>query len=377
MKKLVIHIGYPKTATTSLQQNVFRRLHERKQINCIYNEGRAFPNALRRARQAKGGSARPIKVNYIRGSTYNARPDPAYFHGLLSDSKVNLISDESLSTACLAIRNDPWTLKPRFVIDNSACSPPLSVTPSIVHQLFHDDQTEIKILVTLRNQSDLLESFFVQLMIVGLPHPAADSPSKMYFERGAKGRQELRDTDFLKQFNFAANISEWSTLFGRSNVTIIFYEDLVSNPAYFERRLSDILEIEEEGLISSLFNLGKELNTKARVDGQYATRDRILKRVFGKRLGYAIEPFHNVSRRLRNRLGLSGLSLTKLLVSSPFLKRATARNTARNTGRFTQRHASFTEEERAIIADYFRESNLSLASSFNLDLEKLRKYSYL
>lgn len=374
MKKLVIHIGYPKTATTSLQQNVFKRLHEVKQINCIYNDGRTFPNALRRTGQIKSGSARPIKVNYIVGRTYNARPDPAYFRSILSDSRVNLISDESLSVPFLAIRNNPLTVKPRFTVENNKLSSSTwSATPTIVRQLLHDDRTEIKILVTLRNQADLLESFFAQLMTVCLPHPDADSPSKMYFERDTMGSQKLRDTNFLNQFNFATNISEWSKLFGRDNITILFYEDLACNPEYFLRRISDILEVNEEGLVSTLFNSGKVLNAKARVDGQYATQKHSLKIVFGKRLAYALEPVYDFSWRLRSKLGLSGLSLRKMLTSSPLLNSPSAKR----TGRFTERHASLTEDEKSIITDYFRESNLSLASIYNLDLAKLKQHCYL
>lgn len=377
MKKLVIHIGYPKTATTSLQENVFRRLHEIGKINCFYHHGRAFPNGLRRAGQTKSRSARPIRVNYTNGRAYTVKPNPAYFHGLLSDSRVNLASDESLSIPFLAIRNNPWKVKPRFELEagnNASSSSAWSATPAIVQQLFGNGQTRIKILVTLRNQADLLESYFSQMTGLGLPHPDADSPSKMYFARDDNGRQKLRSSNLLNQFNFINNISEWSKLFGPGTMTILLYEDLVHRPAHFLRQISTVLELEEEDLVFSLFNAGKALNVKPRLGGDYATRKHILTKTFGKRLAYTIEPFYTFfCRRLRNNLGLRDLSPTKLPVSSELLKIPSAESTAR----FIERHASFTKAERSIIADYFRESNLSLASTFNLDLDRLRKYSYL
>lgn len=351
MKKLVIHIGYPKTATTSLQENVFRRLHELGKINCIYHHGRAFPNGLRRAGQTKSRSVRPIRVNYTNGRVYSARPNPAYFHGLLSDSRVNLISDESLSIPFLAIRNNPWKVKPRFELEvgnNASSSSAWSATPAIVHQLLANGKTRIKILVTLRNQADLLEAYFAQLTGLGLPHPDADSPSKMHFARDDNGRQKLRDSNFLKQFNFIKNISEWSKLFGLGNIDILLYEDLVHKPEHFLRQISNALELNEEDLVCSLFNAGKALNVKTRLGGDYATRIHILKMIFGKRLAYTIEPLYTFfCRRLRCKLGLRDLSSGKLPISSALLKVPSAESTVR----FIERHASFTEAEKSIIRD--------------------------
>jgi hypothetical protein len=35
MKRIIVHIGYPKKATTTLQEAVFVKLHQEKKINSL------------------------------------------------------------------------------------------------------------------------------------------------------------------------------------------------------------------------------------------------------------------------------------------------------------------------------------------------------
>ena len=64
MKKVILHIGYPKTGTTTLQESVFKNLHQAKLINYL---GRSR-NKINRF----DGVDTAIQLRYF--SLYNTRP---------------------------------------------------------------------------------------------------------------------------------------------------------------------------------------------------------------------------------------------------------------------------------------------------------------
>lgn len=80
MKKVILHIGYPKIGTTTLQESVFKNLHQAKLINYL---GRSR-NKINRF----DGVDAAVQLRYF--SLYNTRR----IEISIEENEVNIISDE-------------------------------------------------------------------------------------------------------------------------------------------------------------------------------------------------------------------------------------------------------------------------------------------
>ena len=136
--KLVIHVGYPKTGSTTLQYGLFKYLHDVGQIH------------LKMWRQ--NISDEPL-TDRLSSLLFQKNPISDKYKQLRQD-KLNFISDESL-TAPIRLRQNDFGDE----IENP------NKFPSILKTTFTTEfgnDLDIKILVVLRNQAELLYSQYVE-----------------------------------------------------------------------------------------------------------------------------------------------------------------------------------------------------------------------
>ena len=139
MKKLIIHIGYPKTATSTIQNHFFMKLHKEGVLNFL-GKGQSGSNKFNPS------------GNIVRQLT-NSNEDIPTKRLELSTDKINVLSNEDFPLSF-------WN------IDTQSYLPvknPLSTANRLYQYLEanHRD-VDIKIIVTLRNQRKLIHSVFTE-----------------------------------------------------------------------------------------------------------------------------------------------------------------------------------------------------------------------
>ena len=235
--QILLHLGYPKTASSSLQRGLFRVLHESGHINLITWRMHDDFEALDR------------------------RPSSRLFLGLpmLDDSLrfvpgvINVLSDESF-TAPFRLRRNNF---------GEHIQPPETFPSRIRTQIIekYGSNVEIHCLLVLRNHSDLIYSQYVE----------------EYNLKRFRGVDLLFDSDGsmnlegYEVYRFASYQRELSRTFGEKAVKLAFFEELVESVETFAHKLGALLNIPSataRELLESHY-----LNTKQKKKLGYLTSD--------------------------------------------------------------------------------------------------------
>ena len=222
-KRLLLHIGYPKTATTTLQEEVFLKLHYSQKINYL---GRTITSSHTRT-----GKSKFIGTDWVwdfRRHLFYERKLPD-LNSLLVDDKLNVISDENLSC--------------HDFFDSIQYGKKVNhdVYPNILKELISEN-VEVKLLVTIRNQADLIFSTFVQKFRFLYMYDA-----KCTFNDFVNNKIEAPirdDINHLELFDFNLFVENWENTFqSKSKATVLFFEDLKFDRNSFYNSLSEILPV--------------------------------------------------------------------------------------------------------------------------------------
>ena len=139
MPKLLLHIGLPKTATTSLQRNVLMPLHEQRRINllgrCYTRDGRPFDPFGEVFGRIKAKPLSPGELQRLRPAVET----------MLDRRRLNVISKESISS--------------ETVIDDGTRRDSLALLRNLAGLFRGDDVT---VLISLRSPVDRVLSAYVK-----------------------------------------------------------------------------------------------------------------------------------------------------------------------------------------------------------------------
>lgn len=211
MSSTVIHIGFPKTAITVLQNHLF-----------AIHPGILYLGKPYRDDYLKGMISRLVRQE---STVYQAENTEQYIDKHLAPKpgtgkKVFLISDETFVSAD-AVRDK-----------------------GVVAQRLKDLLASAKILVTIRNQMDAVKSGYIcgGRLLGNLPGKYKDIivSFKDWLETSAK----MYYGDFVRNVIYFDTIDYYAGLFGKENICILLFEDLVKNPYEFTRKLSLFLDID-------------------------------------------------------------------------------------------------------------------------------------
>ena len=214
-KKLLLHIGYPKTATTTLQENVFKNLHQAGKINYLGRnsiksnkfEGEDYAIKLRK----KGLYDKNISCNYK-------------FHSKL----LNVISDENILMLS-SINKIQYKSKSDW-----------KHMLNTVLSLFED--IEIQILVTLRKQSDLIFSLFIQkYKFLYAENTGINFENFVFHEKNYVLKSEFDIYSFDELDDFFANKN--------LKVNYLLFEDLHYEKSTFSSDLNNVLN-QKKGVLN-------------------------------------------------------------------------------------------------------------------------------
>lgn len=214
---IILHVGYPKTGTTTLQEHVFPRLPGVRYLG-----------------------------KYIPGYSYE---DPAWY-GVLERAYRDLICQwdpEPLRQLVNACRETPDTV----LLSSEAFVHPIATDPTIVAQRLHSIAPDATILFTIRSQPKILESFYRNHGAFGAFLYLAKTENDSFTlplspDDWLSHNLNAPNKNLLGILDFHRVIGSWVELFGDSNVKVLVFEDLVSNCSLFCRDLADIFHVSPE-----------------------------------------------------------------------------------------------------------------------------------
>jgi hypothetical protein len=237
MKRILIHLGLPKTATTSLQQNVFRQLHLEGVINFLGKDLDVDPKTgFVRVRSWGGKCIRDAAEEKI---PFDAVP--SLLEPLLSSEKLNVFSDEGLMVAYPGLDNVPLSRK----LQN-------------LNYILSD--YDVSFIITLRNPLDYMYSLYVELY----PSHCSQVKSLDTFKKYADTFLGDAKNTLFESFFYKDVLDEVG---GSVDLTITFFEDLKDNVDSFQSAWASALCIENskfKELFETKHRNQKKSNNKGR-----------------------------------------------------------------------------------------------------------------
>lgn len=299
--RIVLHIGLPKTGTTSLQNNLF-----------VPHDAWSFiGKPLVHTNQRMRRFIRPI-----------VEQDPAAYERGLEDyrsqviepclreaGQLLLVSEEEFSTGTVRTRVDRFTIARRL------------------HGIFPD----ARVLLTIRNQLDVLPSIYGQLLNMGFMGRQSFS-TWIAAELGKEGNQSR-----LHLFDYAELIVLYQSLFGAEQLKVMLFEDLRADNDRFISEMCRFMQVDVEPALAR-YQENQGRNTNPRITRRHA-RWRLLTQAL------PFVPWEGIliKSRLRPRF-------------SRFLERGKPIET------------EFTAEQRASLIDFYRPKNRRAAELLGVDL---------
>jgi hypothetical protein len=256
---LTLHLGYPKTGTTSLQNSFFRSLKDHIYLGKVGEQN--FSEILpKRFRQV----LRDIPV--LDNNRFRKKHKKNEITAILCKKKWYILSDENLIYACL--RPHGVKLGGTEFLDNMI---------SNLHYYFPRDHYNLQIVLVDRIQSDLVESLYAQ--------------SYENFYRLDKRLDTLRKfTDYLVDVNSLYGPILDYAFVDRSlknglngvNIKWFSYEDLKSNPEEFYENFAKYLDAQSYSNENLFFNkrLTSGRGKKSRSLSVYSLLKRIKIKIF-------------------------------------------------------------------------------------------------
>jgi hypothetical protein len=320
MKKLILHVGYPKTATTSLQASLFFKLDS--EINYLGITKASVSEYHNLARS----TLRP----YLTSEGKDGVED---LSALLADRLVhgtNVLSEESFL--------------------NSRSNPGHIFDPVTIKNLLMQFCDSIEIVIVLRNQVDLIYSLYAY---GGVLDEYGGTRSANKYITTCLESEESRSF-----FCFSDVIKKYKSVFNKTNVHVLLFEDFLSDKGLYLNKWGDILGVGSEILAGAMGDV--HLNQKKQnLDGLYT-------------LDVKSEP--NTLKRLIKRVPLAHSVFAWLSKYDAIQNISVASNNPVDKKLVVPR---FSEEDKHRIREAFAQSNLELVDLINIDREKLRSYHYL
>lgn len=229
--KLIIHCGFPKTSSSTLQFGLLKDLDSEGIINLLtWRQYDEFENH---------------ELRFSSSLFQNNKPIERYFN--FNNSKITILSDESL-TAPLRLRKNNF--------GNNAVDP-ISF-PRIIKNLYKDIITDFNVIMIIRNQVDLLYSQYVEEYKLVL-----ENKDNLLYREGALN---LKDLEIYK---FSNTIKEWQNIFGKNKVKVLLFEDLKYDSDKFYKSISDFFNCSLD-IVKNCYNQNK-INSKKKTDKGYLT----------------------------------------------------------------------------------------------------------
>ncbi|GLB48656.1 hypothetical protein Y10_10240 [Neptunitalea sp. Y10] len=326
MKKLIIHIGYPKTASTTIQLNVFKSLYKNGEVEYLNHIG---------AHSEDLGSY--IVKDIFEYSTGFTTVLPVKELELLKNIElpISILSNESLSHVSANCPNPSYR---RGVYDNL----------ERLHNAFKPYYDKIELVMVIRDQSTMIHSYYTQEFFNIVREDSRYSDMKLWIQDnfGAAIDQEELMFNYFKMYQSAVSY------FGEDNTHVLLYEDLIHNKEKFMTQWASILG-KDSTVIKDLFDK-KAQNVTVRKSNSRSTD----KPSIGSKLSL-------LSRQLKVPKGAR--KFVKTLVPKKL--------TSLKMGKEVEMQ-NLSKDDIELINKQFGASNLQLSKQAELNIEQLKSFGY-
>lgn len=213
-KKIVIHVGYPKTGTTTLQKHFFPKVENYTFIGRCKSE-----EYMDRYKLIASDSFINLILEDFVDFNQNRIKDTILNH----HSTSFIISEENF----LALSFRENLFKGRRVV------PDFLLSAKKLRDVFDLDKFDVKIIFTIRRQQDLIPSLYAQ------SYTKSYSKSSEYnsFAKFLSYFETKRCNELNKLIDFNFVVDEYIKLFGYENIKVYLAEELFENPELFYKNL--------------------------------------------------------------------------------------------------------------------------------------------
>jgi hypothetical protein len=238
MKKLVLHIGFPKTGS-STTQSWLSQLETADLIN--YAGPASRTGELRLYKELVSGP--PNRARYTDDFSLSDTKQIIKQEISLKSDRINVISDVNLTAYSNhqqeKIKQDPYRDINDFYIkdENITLFDPFDI-PTLIYDVFSDMADEITILAVVRNQQNLIYSSYVQNYTYYVDKSRLDSWDNYL--------QKLLSDKMPIAYDFSALLNEYTNIFGQNSVNVLLFEDLVNEMQEFASAIRQQLMINEK-----------------------------------------------------------------------------------------------------------------------------------
>lgn len=245
MKKLIIHVGYPKTGTTSFQ-SFFEYLDNLEKITYVGKRSKASdPDVEKRDR-----------IHFLEKSFYfekHKEEIKSYYHKLITEAESDIVvlSDEGFSDT---------KYYSYFFRDGGLVADRLKY-------LFGEYDPCIMLLI--RNQYDIIPSLYTQEYVT-FSRFAHLNTFERYFNYC---KSNVQKSDFKMLF-YDSLIEKYISLFTKKRLFVFLFEDFVNKDTVFIKDLSNLLSINQVDTREGLYKTHK--NKKIKENNIYYTQEQTI-----------------------------------------------------------------------------------------------------
>lgn len=337
-REIIVHIGFPKTGTTTLQKALFPSLHRK---GYIFYAGKWHQDS-REGQEINSGLYQGV-AERIRWD--NKKNTPL---SLETDLKKVVISEEGFTSPQGISKIATQHFKDYGI----------GYVPNTLATAIREHADKIKILITIRNQKSMIPSFYAQNFWV------------LKYEDGILSWEDLfedctKDNDLYQIWHYDQLCDTYASVFGEGALNVLFYEDLLYDKDVFIQSISRALEVDatvvEESLGREKFNVRQKEGTLT------------IRKAYRSRNGYRVW-----------KLIAGVLYMQKENLLGRVLQKVYKRWRKSEAQKFYQKTMyksvalpDATEEQKERIFNYYRGSNLKLVGKYGIEEEKLKRYGYI
>ena len=335
MKKLIVHIGYPKTATSTLQLNLFSNLSKDGKIEYLNHLAKPDPNF---------GELKCTKIiAYVLGQTDNTDFEDEIEAIKKIEKSITVISNENIS---FFEESFSWA----YLGYNGTLN--LDRLKAIFNPYFD----KVEILIGLRNQATLIPSFYAEAynMII------QEEPTFRTFEKWFRVNFSSSKHQDELPFNFHSMGVHASNLFGKDHVHFLLFEELRYDSELFHKKLASLLGIDQVYVQNALETNHKNITSK-HPDGSLTTNKKTLNMIL-------TAPFRKYLKRF-DKKALEKLRKIYHFIVPQFI-RGYKTNSAENITTVTPHYIDYINERYAA-------SNLGLLQEFDLPAAFMKQVGYI
>ena len=296
-KHLYVHIGYPKTGTTTLQNTLFKRHNELVYLNDAIN--------LDILKEIRNSSSLAPSANYIKQISELKK----YINKNSKDKFV--LSSEGLTSTAMLFGKAKFYNNGELVIfpDPTTVIRNLNFLKSEL-----SDIANVYIIICLRNQLDFLKTYYAQEYNRFYVKNNETDTFKKYIDYVIYNPNNF----MASSLNYYNIIKNYCDFFEKENVYIMLYENLkYDSKNYYTKIAKNIFEIDETQAIQ--LTLNRKYNSKKTSGGYASDGIRLSKLItrYGYKLGLkfnlgitktkAFQFFHNkkINQKKLNDLSYS------------------------------------------------------------------------